>query len=150
MKPSGQKLLYATFRVGKRLYGIDVTRVQEITKALPCTRVPLAPKYVIGLINLRGQIATAVDLKELFDLKTEPPVQCMSVFCEIKGSLLSLIVDEVGDVVEVDDSSFEDTPDTVPRKIKSLMSGVYKIPGDLLSILEVDKITDIVMGNKQI
>lgn len=148
MKNEGQKILYATFRVGKRLYGIDVTRVQEITKALPCTRVPLAPKYVKGLINLRGQLATAIELKELFDLKVDPVAESMSVYCDIKGALLSLIVDDVGDVVEVDDSLFEETPDTVPRKIRSLMSGVYKIPGDLLSILEVDKITEMVIGNK--
>jgi purine-binding chemotaxis protein CheW len=68
MKPK-DKMLYSTFRISGRLYGIDVTRVQEVTKSLPCTRVPLTPKHVKGLINLRGQIATAIELRELFDLK---------------------------------------------------------------------------------
>ncbi len=149
MKHSDEKKLYSTFRIAGRLYGIDVMSVQEVTKSLPCTRVPLAPKYFRGLINLRGQIATAIELKELFDLSSASAKETMSVFCEIKGSLLSLIVDEICDVVEVDGSSFEDIPDTVPKKIRSLMSGVYKIPGDLLSILEVDKITEIVLGTKK-
>lgn len=147
MKPT-EKKLYSTFKIAGRLYGIDVMRVQEVTKTLPCTRVPLAAKYVKGLINLRGQIATAIELKELFELKSKAAESTMSVFCEIRGTLLSLIVDEIGDVIEVEANAFEETPDTVPRKIRSLMSGVYKTQEDLLSILEVDKITNIVLGTK--
>jgi len=149
---SEEKHLFSTFRVADRLYGIDVIRVQEVTKVMPCTRVPLAPKHMRGLINLRGQIATAIELRDLFDIKKNDDVEfgSMNVFCEMKGSLVALIVDEIGDVIEVEASSFEETPDTVPRKIQALMSGVYKIPNELLSVLDIDKISTIITSaNKE-
>lgn len=146
-KNNGSKILFSTFKVADRLYGIDVTRVQEVTKAMPCTRVPLAPKHMRGLINLRGQIATAIELNALFEIKAEPRASDnMNVFCEIRGALVALIVDEIGDVIEVETASFEETPETIPRKVRHLMSGVYKIPGDLLSILDIDKLEIALSG----
>lgn len=135
---------FSTFFVSDRLYGIDVMSVQEITKMMNATKVPLAPTFVHGLINLRGQIATAVGLRELFDLKdcnrTSDP---MNVVCKGEGMLLSLLVDQIGDVIEVDDSNFEATPETIAPGVGRFMQGVYKIPGSLLSIIEVKKIVDV-------
>lgn len=135
---------FSTFLISDRLYGIDVTSVQEITKTLNATKVPLAPSFVHGLINLRGQIATAVGLRELFDLRdnaqsTEP----MNVVCKGDGMLLSLVVDHIGDVIEVDESNFEATPETINPGVSKFMQGVYKIPGSILSIIEVKKIVDV-------
>ncbi len=135
---------FSTFYIGGRLYGLDVMAVQEVTKALPTTKVPLAPKFVRGLINLRGQVATAVALKNLFDLpEEEKSEENMNVVCRGEDMLLSFVVDEIGDVIEVDEGLFEPTPDTVSESVKRFMSGVYKTPGDLLSILEIKKITDV-------
>lgn len=135
---------YSTFFVADRLYGIDVVQVQEITKTMPITHVPLAPKYVHGLINLRGQIATAVGLRELFELpKSADTSETLSVVCKDDGMLLSLLIDRVGDVLEVNDSDFEPTPETISPNVSRFMSGVYKIPGNLLSIIEVSKIIEI-------
>jgi purine-binding chemotaxis protein CheW len=135
---------YSTFYVADRLYGIDVMMVQEITKVMSITKVPLAPSYVHGLINLRGQIATAVGLRELFilkdDKKNEEP---MNVVCKGDGMLLSLLVDRIGDVIEVDDKDFEPTPETLTNSVKRFMHGVYKIPGSLLSIIEIKKIIEV-------
>jgi purine-binding chemotaxis protein CheW len=140
-----EQKLFSTFIIVDRLYGIDVTRVQEVTKALPCTRVPGAPRYLKGLINLRGQIATAIDLRELFDLPSSTEeVEKMCVFCDLNGALIALIVDKIGDVMEVDSTSYEETPDTIPEKVQKLMNGVYKIPNDLLSALDIDKIALII------
>lgn len=135
---------FSTFFVSDRLYVIDVMSVQEITKMMTATKVPLAPTFVHGLINLRGQIATAVGLRELFDLRdnsrsSEP----MNVVCKGEGMLLSLLVDQIGDVIEVDDSNFESTPETITPAVGRFMQGVYKIPGSLLSIIEVKKIIDV-------
>jgi purine-binding chemotaxis protein CheW len=135
---------YSTFYVSDRLYGIDVMMVQEITKSMSITRVPLAPSYVHGLINLRGQIATAVGLRELFNLKDEKKTSDpMTVVCKGDGMLLSLLVDQIGDVIEVDDKDFESTPETITNSVGRFMQGVYKIPGCLLSIIEIKKIIEV-------
>lgn len=135
---------FSTFYIADRLYGLDVTAVQEVTRTLPVTKVPLAPSFVHGLINLRGQIATAINLKELFELNnktiTDEP---MNVVCKGEGLLLSLLVDQIGDVVEVDESFFEATPDTIEPSVGQFMVGVYKITGSLLSILDVTKIVEV-------
>ncbi len=135
---------FSTFFVSDRLYGIDVMSVQEITKMMNATKVPLAPTFVHGLINLRGQIATAVGLRELFDLRDSTrSAEPMNVVCKGEGMLLSLLVDQIGDVIEVDDSNFETTPETITPSVGRFMQGVYKIPGSLLSIIEVKKIVDV-------
>lgn len=132
-----------TFYINNQLYGIDVQLIQEITKPMKLTKVPLAPTYIAGLMNLRGQIATTIDLRVLFGLEAFPAdgvSEGNNVICRDENLLLSLLVDEAGDVIEVDDSKYEATPDTVNGKIRQFMSGVYKIDDDLLSVLELKKI----------
>lgn len=131
---------FSTFYIANRLYGIDVTEVQEVAKALPVTSIHLAPKYVLGLINLRGQIATAIGLQELFELDEESTTQKMSVVCKCDGSLLSLMVDQIGDVIEVSEENFEDVPLTVDPVIRKFLKGVYKTSDSILSIIEINKI----------
>jgi purine-binding chemotaxis protein CheW len=131
---------YATFNIGNRLYGIDVVKVQEVTMSLPMSRIPLAPSYVRGLINLRGQIATAIDLRNLFNIAFHDSQSQMNVVCNVEGTLLSFLVDTIGDVMEVSQYSFEAPPETVDDSIRKFMSGVYKLPNQLLTIIEVDKI----------
>lgn len=135
---------FSTFYVSDRLYGVDVTHVQEVTKALPITRVQLAPPFIHGLINLRGQIATAICLKDLFELDAQnSTTEYMNVVCRIDGILMSLLVDKIGDVIELDGTQFEATPDTVTKQISKYMDGVYKVPGSLLSVLSVKKILSV-------
>ncbi len=137
----------STFRVDNEIYGIDVTRVQEVVRSMPMTPVPLAPPYVRGLINLRGQVTTAIGLRELFDIKTKAPDQFINVVCRLDGILISLQVDEIGDVIEIPKSEFETTPQTVPHNVRKFMEGVYKLPTTLLSIINIDKISEFL--NKQ-
>lgn len=136
---------FSTFLVADKMYGIEVMSVQEITRMMNVTKVPLAPNFVYGLINLRGQIATAVGLRELFELTDKNSInEYMNVVCKSEGILLSLIVDQIGDVIEVNDSDFSPTPEIVHPGVGRFMHGVYKIPGTLLSIIEVKKIVDII------
>ncbi len=132
---------FSTFYVANRLYGIDVMKVQEITRALPITEVPLSPNYVHGLINLRGQISTAVSLRELFSISGKVPENSMNVVCKIQDALFSFVVDRIGDVMQVEEGDFEDAPDTVPESIRKFMGGVYKVSGDLLSVIEIEKLS---------
>ena len=142
MSGSGENRQFSSFYIGGLLYGIDVMKVQEITKALPMTRVPLAPKYVSGLINLRGQISTAIELRELFGLKDQAPEEQMNVVCKIMDILVSFLVDKIGDVMELNESDFEQAPDTIPENIRKYIEGVYKVPGTLLSVINVEKVAE--------
>ena len=134
---------YSTFFISGRLYGIDVMKVQEVLKTQPMSEVPLAPKFVHGLINLRGQIATAIGLRELFGIESNTNEEKMNVVCQTGDSLLSLLVDRIGDVMEVTQDDFELPPETIPEEVRRFMKGVYKVKNDLLSIIEVDKVQNI-------
>lgn len=136
---------FSTFYVSNRLYGIDVMRVQEITKALPMTRVPQAPVYVKGLINLRGQISTAICLRELFKIHDNQNHDQMNVVCRINDLLVSFLVDRIGDVLELELKDYEQVPDTIPTSIKRFITGVYKVPGDLLSIIDVEQVASFIV-----
>ena len=137
---AGMILQYSTFYVADYLYGIPVTRVQEIVKPMEMATVPLSENHVRGLINLRGQVTTAIGLRELFGIETPTPEAQMNVVCKAEGQLISLQVDRIGDVMDVEESWFEDNPQTIPERTKRYLSGVYKVKGKLLSILDIDKI----------
>lgn len=135
-----QTAQFSTFFVAGRLYGIDVQEVQEVTRTLPITQIPLSPPFIKGLINLRGQIATAIGLRELFGLEPNSTGESMNVVCSTEGVLISLLVDKIGDVIEVSPDSFEPAPDTIGANIRRFMQGVHKISGPLLSVIEAHKI----------
>lgn len=131
---------FSTFTIDGRLYGIDVMKVQEVTKPLQVTLMRTAPPFIKGLINLRGQIATAIGLRELFGLQAENSSEKMTVVCRVEDVLLSLLVDNIGDVIEVGDHQFESSPQTVPANIKAFMLGVYKTDDAIMSIVNLDSI----------
>ena len=149
MNKAAEKSQFSTFYIDGLLYGIDVMKVQEITKALPMTRVPLAPNYVRGLINLRGQISTAIQLSELFELNVPVPEDQMNVVCKISDILISFLVDKIGDVMELESKDFETTPDTVPENIRKYIVGIYKTQNNLLSVIDVDSIIESITKNEQ-
>ena len=122
------------------MYGIEVGRVQEVVRAMTMTSIPLAPEYVRGLINLRGQVATAIGLRQLFRFLDSMPEEFINIVCKVEGMLISFQVDEIGDVIEVSEDDFEQTPQTISDDIRSFMLGVYKIPNSLLSVINVDNI----------
>lgn len=130
-----------TFYIGDNLYGIEVMKVQEVTGQPVIVDFPLAPQFVRGLINLRGQIATALGLRELFGMRVGDPAQQMSVVCKIDGNLVSFIVDSIGDVIEVNEKAFEHSPETIPFGIRKFLKGVYKTKETILSVLDLEKLS---------
>ena len=132
--------LLTTFYVGSDFYGLEVMKVQEVTGTPTVIPVPLAPRFVRGLINLRGQLATAMGLRELFKTSTKAENDPMSVVCRIEGNLVSLMVDTIGDVVEAERNLFEPPPDNMPLDVRKFIKGVYKMDGQLLSVLDLDKL----------
>ncbi len=141
MNNSNEQFQLTTFYVEKDLYGIEVMRVQEVTGNPVIVPVPLAPNFVLGMINLRGQIATALGLRTLFEHPEELKKERMSVVCKIDGSLVSLLVDSIGDVVEVNMKQFEKPPETVPAGVKRFLKGICKMEGILLSIIDLEKLS---------
>ncbi|NRA63792.1 MAG: chemotaxis protein CheW [Pseudobacteriovorax sp.] len=131
---------FSTFIIGNRLFGLDVTRVQEIVRPMGMTDIPLAPDFVRGLINLRGQVATAIGLRELFEIHVERPAEALNVVCKLDGFLISFQVDKIGDVLEVNTNDFEPTPNTIPEGTRRFLRGVYKVSGQLLSVIDIDRV----------
>ncbi len=117
-----------------------MVRVQEVTKALTMAPVPLAPKFVHGLINLRGQISTAISLRALFQIPEVKSDDQMNVVCRIGDVLVSFVVDRIGDVMELEEKDYETPPETIPVEVRRFVEGVYKTPGMLLSVIDVDKV----------
>ncbi|APJ05077.1 hypothetical protein AXG55_04110 [Silvanigrella aquatica] len=131
---------FSAFYLENRLYGIEVGRVQEVVRSMLMTPIPLAPDYVCGLINLRGQVATAIGLRQLFGFHSEIPQDLINIVCKVDGMLISFQVDEIGDVIEVSESEFEPTPQTISEDIRKFMQGVYKVSNSLMSAIDVDNI----------
>lgn len=129
-----------TFALDGRRYGVAVDAVQEVLRGQPRTRVPLAPATVAGLINLRGQVLTAIDLREQLGLPAysgeEEP---MLVVIRVAGEPVALLVDSIGSVVDVDADQFESPPDTLTGIARDLILGAYKLQDQLLLALDVDR-----------
>lgn len=139
-----------TFYLEDRIYALDVQQVQEVTKSLPITPIPLAPSYVKGLINLRGQIAVSIDLREMFGLpQLEVTELTNNIVCRTDGILMAFPVDRVGEVVENDYNNFETTPETVEPKIAQFMKGVFKSQHSILSMLDIEAILKCLHHNGQ-
>jgi purine-binding chemotaxis protein CheW len=129
-----------TFALAGRRYGIDVSVVQEVLRGLPLTRIPLAPRALAGLVNLRGQVLTAVDLREQLGLPVrEDGIEPMLVVTHVDGEPVALLVDSIGAVVDVEAEQFERPPDTLVGPARELIHGVYKLADHLLLSLDVDK-----------
>lgn len=129
---------FCTFYLDKLLFGVDLEDVQEVARALDVTPIPLAPKVVRGIINLRGQIVTAIDLRSQLELEPrqtkEPP---MNVVVRDEDGAVSLLVDHVGDVIEAEVSSFERPPETLSPHVRSMISGIHKLDGRLMHVLDI-------------
>ena len=130
----------ATFFVDGLHFGVEVLQVQEVIRYQHMTRVPLAPDVVEGLINLRGQIVTALDLRRRLGLPERPEGALpMNVVVRTDDGAVSLLVDEIGDVVDVQTDEFEPVPETVRGEVAGLVSGVYKRKERLLLLLDVER-----------
>jgi purine-binding chemotaxis protein CheW len=139
----GMKQL-ATFYAADRYLGIDVTRVQEVIRYQEITRAPLAAGEIRGLINLRGQIVLAFDLRRRLGLPERsdgaPP---MNVVVRTPDGLVSLLVDRIGDVLDVDTELFEQPPETLQGEARELILGAYKLDGALLLELDTDRALEV-------
>jgi purine-binding chemotaxis protein CheW len=131
---------FCSFFVDNFLFGIAVEKVQEVASSVEMTPVPLAPPKVRGLINLRGQIVTAIDLRSCLGLSERPIGQApITVILHTDDGYASLLVDRVGEIVEVDENDFELPPETLRGPVRDLIQGAYKLDNKLMHVLNLER-----------
>jgi purine-binding chemotaxis protein CheW len=135
---------YCTFFVDGLLFGVEVLSVQEIMSDCTVALVPLAPRTVAGLVNYRGQIVTAIDMRRRLEISEGAAHSSRMLVVRSKDETFGLLVDKIGDVLSVNSKDFEDAPENVNENAKELVEGAYKLTDHLLLPLRVDKIVEIV------
>ncbi len=132
---------YCTFRLADLYIGIEVMRVQEVLRWQGTTPIPLTTNVVGGLMNLRGEIVTTVDLRCRLGIDPpDEPIEPMNVVIRNADGVISLLVDEIDDVIEVGDEGFEAPPATLREPLRELLLGVYKLDGELLLVLDAERV----------
>ncbi len=131
---------YCTFYLNDLMFGIDVLKVQEIILPQEMTEVPLSTPSIRGLINLRGQVVTAIDLRRwLGFVPVANGNKAMNVVIRAEEDILSFLVDDISDVLEPDEGSFELPPETLEENIRELINGVYKLENQLLLVMNAER-----------
>ena len=129
---------YCTFYLGKRFFGIDVLDVQEVLLGQVATKVPGAGREICGLINLRGQIVTAIDLRERLGFAggTSEGGSGYNIIVRCEGGFSSFLVDEIGDVIEVEVGSMHPLPESLPSQAREACRGVVQLANQLMIVLD--------------
>jgi purine-binding chemotaxis protein CheW len=136
-----EERMFVTLTVADQLCGVPVLSVRDILGEQAITRIPLAPPEVAGSLNLRGRIVTAIDLRERLHLPPPPDgTPRMSVVADQGGELYALLVDQVAEVMSLKASAFERNPPTLPPSWAQFSSGIYRLDGRLLVVLDVGKL----------
>jgi purine-binding chemotaxis protein CheW len=131
---------FCTFYLEKLMFGVELEKVQEVIRYLEITQIPLAPRIVSGLMNLRGQIITGIDMRRRLELADRPEgTNPMNVVIRSADGAVSLLVDDIGDVVEVTEESFERPPETLQGKVREVILGVHKLEKQLMHVLNTEK-----------
>jgi purine-binding chemotaxis protein CheW len=137
------KQQFCTFFLKDQFFGVPVQHVQEVIRYHEMTRVPLVPPVIRGLINLRGQIVMAIDLRRRFGMEERPQSQLpMNVVIRTDDSAVSFLVDEIGDVLEVEEENSEPPPATLQARARDLVRTVYKLQDRLMLVLDTERVVE--------
>ncbi|HEX4980740.1 MAG TPA: chemotaxis protein CheW [Ilumatobacteraceae bacterium] len=135
---------YCTFLLGGLYFGVPVTKVQEVLRAQERTRIPLVSAVIDGLINLRGEIVTTLDLRRRLELPPrDDSAEAMNVVIRSDDGVVSLLVDEIRDVLDVEDADFEPVPPTLSGPCRDLVTAIFKLDDSLLLILDTERLLEI-------
>jgi purine-binding chemotaxis protein CheW len=138
---------YVTFSAAEQMFGLPIERVQDVFKPSRITRVPLAGPEIAGVLNLRGRIVTAIELRIRLGLGArEGGNGPMAIGIESRGESFGLLVDAVGEVLKLSESELEANPVNLDRNLGRVSAGVYRLEGELLVILDTDRVLDL--GNE--
>ncbi len=135
---------YVTAMIGGQLFGLPIARVQDVFMPERLTRVPLAGDDVAGLLNLRGRIVTAIDMRARLGLPKHddgrPP---MAVGVDHRGESYGLLIDSIGEVMKLSDDAREMNPANLDRRMEKVAGGIYRLEGQLMVVLDVDRVLEI-------
>ena len=138
---------YVTVTIGGQMFGLPIFRVQDEFVPVGLTRVPLAPPEVAGILNLRGRVVTAIDMRSRLDFgEREPGTPVMAIGIELKGESYGLLVDAVGEVMQLHNSACEAKPANLDPRLSRVAAGIYRLEGQLMVVLDVDRVLDIRNG----
>ncbi|QDT06939.1 Chemotaxis protein CheW [Rubripirellula lacrimiformis] len=136
-----------TFYLDRQVFGIEVSAVQEVIRYQEMTEVPLAHESVCGLINLRGQIVTAIDLRKRFGLEDRKPDKLpMNIIVRGSGGATSFLVDRIGEVREISNNNVESSPATLNGVARDLIRGAYKTDDNLILILNTERAMNVTLN----
>jgi purine-binding chemotaxis protein CheW len=135
---------YVTFTTAGQTFGLPIARVQEVFRPARITLVPLAGAQIAGVLNLRGRIVTAIDMRSRLGLRArEEGLSSMAIGIESRGESLGLLVDTLGEVLRLSDSDIEANPVNLDRRLAGVSAGVHRLDGQLLVVLDVDRVLDV-------
>ena len=138
---------YVTVTIGDHMFGLPIFRVQDVFVPVGLTRVPLAPPEVAGILNLRGRVVTAIDMRSRLDFgQREPGTPVMAIGIEFKGESYGLLVDAVGEVMQLHNSACEAKPTNLDPRLSRVAAGIYRLEGQLMVVLDIDRVLDIRNG----
>ena len=144
METSHNDTEYVTFTTAGQLFGLPIECVQDVFKPARMTRVPLAGPEIAGVLNLRGRIVTAINLNNRLDLESRTDGKApMAIGIESSGESFGLLVDTVGEVLKLSDGEREPNPVNLDRKLARISAGVFRLDGQLLVVLDVDRVLDL-------
>ena len=135
---------YVTATIGSQLFGLPIRRVQDVFMPERVTRVPLAPPEIAGVLNLRGRIVTAIDMRRRLGLPPRSDAgRKMAVGIDLGTESSGLMIDSVGEVLKLDDATREPNPVNLDARLASVSGGVHRLDAQLMVILDVDRVLDL-------
>lgn len=140
IQPEDPVLRWVTFRLEKEKYGVNVMQVQEVLRITEIAPVPGAPSYVLGIINLRGNVVTVVDTRKRFGLPTKDADDSSRiVIIEVNGNVIGMLVDSVAEVVDLKKSEIETAPNVGTDETSKYIQGVASREGELLIVVDLNR-----------
>ena len=141
---------FCTFYLDRLLFGVESQKILEVVTYRPLRPVPLAPAAVSGLMNLRGKVVVALELRRQLEMPERPPnLLPVCLVVSAAAETVCLLADEVGNVVDVEDRTFEASPETLSRRVRSVIRGVHKLEHELMHVLDTDQACEIRALNQE-
>ena len=134
---------YVTAVIGGQPFGLPILRVQDVFAPERLTQVPLASREIAGVLNLRGRIVTLIDMRRRLGLGQQDDHPAMAIGVESRGESYGLLIDSVGEVLKLDHLSCEPNPSNLDARLAGVSTGIYRLDGQLLMVVDVDRVLDI-------
>ena len=135
---------YVTAVIGGQLFGLPILRVQDVFTPERLTKVPLASAEIAGVLNLRGRIVTLIDMRRRLGLgQREDDSPAMAVGVDLRGESYGLLIDQIGEVLRLPDEGREDNPVNLDPRMAKLAGGVHRLDGQLMVVLDVDRVLEL-------